>query len=142
MHTNYDNKKRKKICKTTSHTTIKISFILYITLIFSNFNLIAQEVANLSFRDTTLTVEERVEHLLNILTLEEKLSMLDHTNPAIEHLGIDEYNWWNEALHGLARKGKATSFPQAIGLAATLLKTLLSIENLLKIKWIYIFKSY
>lgn len=122
------------ICKTTSHTTIKISFILYITLIFSNFNLTAQEVANLSFRDTTLTVEERVEHLLNILTLEEKLSMLDHTNPAIERLGIDEYNWWNEALHGLARKGKATSFPQAIGLAATLLKTLLSIENLLKIK--------
>lgn len=130
------------ICKTTSHTTIKISFILYITLIFSNFNLTAQEVANLSFRDTTLTVEERVEHLLNILTLEEKLSMLDHTNPAIERLGIDEYNWWNEALHGLARKGKATSFPQAIGLAATLLKTLLSIENLLKIKWIYIFKGY
>ena len=132
----------QNICKTTSHTTIKISFILYITLIFSNFNLTAQEVANLSFRDTTVTVEERVEHLLNILTLEEKLSMLDHTNPAIERLGIDEYNWWNEALHGLARKGKATSFPQAIGLAATLLKTLLSIENLLKIKWIYIFKGY
>lgn len=132
----------QNICKTTSHTTIKISFILYITLIFSNFNLTAQEVANLSFRDTTLTVEERVEHLLNILTLEEKLSMLDHTNPAIERLGIDEYNWWNEALHGLARKGKATSFPQAIGLAATLLKTLLSIDNLLKIKWIYIFKGY
>lgn len=132
----------QNICKTTSHTTIKISFILYITLIFSNFNLTAQEVANLSFRDTTLTVEERVEHLLNILTLEEKLSMLDHTNPAIERMGIDEYNWWNEALHGLARKGKATSFPQAIGLAATLLKTLLSIENLLKIKWIYIFKGY
>lgn len=132
----------QNICKTTSHTTIKISFILYITLIFSNFNLTAQEVANLSFRDTTLTVEERVEHLMNILTLEEKLSMLDHTNPAIERLGIDEYNWWNEALHGLARKGKATSFPQAIGLAATLLKTLLSIENLLKIKWIYIFKGY
>lgn len=83
----------QNICKTTSHTTIKISFILYITLIFSNFNLTAQEVANLSFRDTTLTVEERVEHLLNILTLEEKLSMLDHTNPAIERLGIDEYNW-------------------------------------------------
>lgn len=132
----------QNICKTTSHTTIKISFILYITLIFSNFNLTAQEVANLSFRDTTLTVEERVEHLLNILTLEEKLSMLDHTNPEIERLGIDEYNWWNEALHGLARKGKATSFPQAIGLAATLLKTLLSIENLLKIKCIYIFKGY
>lgn len=132
----------QNICKTTSHTTIKISFILYITLIFSNFNLTAQEVANLSFRDTTLTVEERVEHLLNILTLEEKLSMLDHTNPAIERMGIDEYNWWNEALYGLARKGKATYFPQAIGLAATLLKTLLSIENLLKIKWIYIFKSY
>lgn len=132
----------QNICKTTSHTTIKISFILYITLIFSNFNLTAQEVANLSFRDTTLTVEERVEHLLNILTLEEKLSMLDHTNPAIERLGIDEYNWWNEALHGLARKGKATSFPQAIGLAATLLKTLLSIENLLKIRWIYILKGY
>lgn len=109
----------QNICKTTSYTTVKISFILYIILIFSNFNLTTQEVANLSFRDTTLTVEERVEHLLNILTLDEKLSMLDHTNPAIERLGIEEYNWWNEALHGLARKGKATSFPQAIGLAAT-----------------------
>lgn len=115
-------KREKKMQNSTIITTgkaIKKSFMLSILLVFNNLNISAQETIDFAFRDTTLTIEERVEHLLNTLTLDEKISMLDHTNPAIERLGIEEYNWWNEALHGLARKGKATSFPQAIGLAAT-----------------------
>ena len=53
------------------------------------------------------------------MTLEEKIRQMLHEAPAIERLGIPEYNWWNECLHGVARAGVATVFPQAIGLAAT-----------------------
>jgi beta-glucosidase len=53
------------------------------------------------------------------MTLEEKVSQMLHEAPAVERLGIPEYNWWNECLHGVARAGVATVFPQAIGLAAT-----------------------
>lgn len=71
------------------------------------------------FRNPDLPIEERVENLLGLLTTEEKISQMMNTTPAIERLGIPEYDWWNEALHGVARAGKATVFPQAIGLAAT-----------------------
>ena len=60
------------------------------------------------------------------MTNDEKLSQLVFDSPAIERLGINEYNWWNEALHGVARAGTATVFPQAIGLAATFDPELLS----------------
>lgn len=69
--------------------------------------------------DETLPVEERVELLLGELTLYEKISQLWYDNPAISRLNIPEYNWWNEALHGVARSARATVFPQTIGLAAT-----------------------
>ena len=59
------------------------------------------------------------EELVGRMTLEEKASQLRFDAPAIERLGIPEYNWWNEALHGIARGGTATVFPQAIGLAAS-----------------------
>ncbi|MCR4607496.1 MAG: glycoside hydrolase family 3 protein, partial [Oscillospiraceae bacterium] len=59
------------------------------------------------------------EELVSRMTLEEKASQLRFDAPAVERLGIPEYNWWNEALHGIARGGTATVFPQAIGLAAT-----------------------
>lgn len=77
----------------------------------------AQEAAK--FRDTKLSFEERARDLVSRMTLEEKVSQLGHTADAIERLGIPEYNWWNEGLHGVARAGIATVFPQAIGLAAT-----------------------
>ena len=64
-------------------------------------------------------LDARVRDLLGRLTLEEKVSQLLYTSAAIPRLGIPEYNWWNEALHGVARAGRATVFPQAIGLAAT-----------------------
>lgn len=57
--------------------------------------------------------------LVEQMTPEEMISQLLYNSPAIERLGINEMNWWNEALHGVARAGTATVFPQAIGLAAT-----------------------
>lgn len=60
----------------------------------------------------------RAKELVASMTLEERASQLTYNSPAIERLGIPAYNWWNEALHGVARAGTATSFPQAIGLAA------------------------
>jgi len=63
--------------------------------------------------------EKRIQDLISKMTLEEKVSQLVHTSPAIPKLGIHEYNWWNECLHGVARAGLATVFPQAIALAAT-----------------------
>ena len=64
------------------------------------------------------TAEEKARALVARMTLREKVSQLRFDSPAIERLGIPAYNWWNEALHGVARGGTATSFPQAIGLAA------------------------
>ena len=63
--------------------------------------------------------EACAKKLIDEMTLEEKVSQLDDRSPAIERLGIGAYNWWNEALHGVARAGLATVFPQAIALAAT-----------------------
>ncbi len=74
---------------------------------------------NEKFRDCSLSIEERAQDLLNTLTLEEKISLLGYNSPAIDRLQIPAYNWWNEGLHGVARAGQATVFPQAIGLAAT-----------------------
>lgn len=71
------------------------------------------------FQNPDLPVEQRVDDLVNRMTLEEKVSQMMHGAPAIERLDIPAYNWWNECLHGVARAGSATVFPQAIGLAAT-----------------------
>ncbi len=71
------------------------------------------------WNDPSLPPEDRADDLIPRLTLEEKAGQLLHESPAIERLGIPRYNWWNECLHGVARAGKATVFPQAIALAAT-----------------------
>src|SRR5690554_3557610 len=71
------------------------------------------------FRDPTRTMEERVVDLLDKLTIEEKISQMVYNSSAIPRLGIPEYNWWNECLHGVGRAGIATVFPQAIGIAAS-----------------------
>ena len=62
---------------------------------------------------------KRAEELVLKMTLEERASQLKYDAPAIPRLGIPAYNWWNEALHGVARAGQATIFPQAIGLGAS-----------------------
>ncbi len=70
------------------------------------------------YLDTSLSAQERAEALTDELTTEEQAAQLRYDAPAVERLGIPAYNWWNEGLHGLARSGTATMFPQAIGLAA------------------------
>jgi beta-glucosidase len=75
--------------------------------------------APLPFQDPDLPLEARLDDLLPRLTLEEKAWQMVHESPAIPRLGIPAYNWWNECLHGVARAGIATVFPQAIALAAT-----------------------
>lgn len=72
-----------------------------------------------AYLDESLKDEERVKDLVSRMTLEEKASQLRYNAPAIKRLGIPFYNWWNEALHGVARAGAATVFPQPIGLAAS-----------------------
>jgi beta-glucosidase len=73
----------------------------------------------LPFRDPSLPIPQRVADLISRMTLEEKCGMVIMKTPGIPRLGIPAYEWWSECLHGVARAGKATSFPQAIGLAAT-----------------------
>jgi len=71
------------------------------------------------YQDPSRPLETRIEDLLSRMTPHEKMRQLHYQSPAIEHLGVPAYNWWNECLHGVARNGKATVFPQAINLAAT-----------------------
>jgi len=71
------------------------------------------------WRDADRSIDSRAADLVAHLTLEEKVAQLGNAAPAIPRLGIPAYDWWNEALHGVARAGRATVFPQAIGLAAT-----------------------
>ena len=75
--------------------------------------------ADFPFQNPSLPIEQRVADLVGRLTPEEKVSQMTMTAAAIPRLGIPEYTWWNEGLHGVARSGYATVFPQAIGLAAT-----------------------
>ena len=79
----------------------------------------AQTQSPPSYKNPNLPIETRVNDLVSRMTLEEKVSQMMNAAPAIERLGIPAYDWWNEALHGVARAGYATVFPQAIGLAAT-----------------------
>ena len=77
---------------------------------------LAQQAA---YQNTALPFEQRAADLVSRMTLEEKVSQMKDVAPGIERLGVPAYNWWNEALHGVARSGLATVFPQAIGFAAT-----------------------
>ncbi len=78
------------------------------------------------FQDPKLSVEERATDLVNQMTLAEKVSQMRYDAPAIERLGVPAYNWWNECLHGVARAGEATVFPQAIGMGATFNESLIN----------------
>ena len=91
-----------------------ISFLLFVALfLFTGCN------NQPAYKNTNLSPEKRTEALLKELTLEEKVSLMMDTSQPVERLGIKKYNWWNEALHGIARNGLATVFPMPIGLAAT-----------------------
>lgn len=75
--------------------------------------------ANAPYLNPSLPLDQRLNDLISRMTLEEKVSQMMNAAPAIPRLGIAEYDWWNEALHGVAFSGVATVFPQAIGLGAT-----------------------
>jgi beta-glucosidase len=81
------------------------------------------------WRDPSQPVERRVDDLVSRLTLEEKAAQMQDATPGIPRLGIAPYSFWNEALHGVARAGEATVFPQAIGIAATWDKGLIRAEG-------------
>lgn len=101
-------------------------FILIIFLTADAFTVSAQQsTVTFPFRNPSLPLEERVNDLLTRMTLQEKADQLLYTAPAIPHLGIPSYNWWNEALHGVARSGYATVFPQSITIANSWDETLL-----------------
>jgi len=71
------------------------------------------------YQDPSAPLDQRVDDLISRMTLEEKAGQMMNDAPAIDRLGVPAYNWWNECLHGVGRAGRATVFPQAIGLAAT-----------------------
>ena len=94
------------------------------------------------YRDMTAPMHDRIMDLLGRMTIEEKVSMMTNTAPAIPRLGIDKYYHGNEALHGIVRPGKFTVFPQAIGMAATwnpdlLFRVTTAISDEARGKWNY-----
>ena len=107
------------ICKTCNIKSV-IKYISYsfcsLLLVTNITKAVAQQYP---FQNKSLPTESRIKDLISRLTLDEKVHEMLYNAPAIDRLGIPEYNWWNEALHGVGRSGRATVFPQAIGLAAT-----------------------
>jgi beta-glucosidase len=81
------------------------------------------------YRDPGVSIEKRVDDLVGRMTLEEKVRQMQNDAPAIPRLSVPAYEYWSEALHGVARAGEATMFPQAIGMAATWDSTLLHAEG-------------
>jgi beta-glucosidase len=105
--------------KTTNGKVLKRGLLVFVQIFC--FGLIAsgQQTWEFPYQNPDLSVEMRVNDLVNRMTTDEKISQMMNTAPAIERLGIPAYDWWNECLHGVGRAGVATVFPQAIGLAAT-----------------------
>ncbi|MEN9382180.1 MAG: hypothetical protein RI940_1061 [Bacteroidota bacterium] len=98
---------------------MKNKFILGVCLLtFIVSNLFAQ-AQSFPFQNKNLSIDQRIKDLVGRMTLEEKVNEMLYNAPGVKRLGVPEYNWWNEALHGVGRSGRATIFPQAIGLAAT-----------------------
>lgn len=95
------------------------SYLLPSILLASFFGYGQQSGSKPSYRDSSLPMEQRVKDLVSRMTLDEKAQQLVNTAPAIPRLGVPAYDFWSEGLHGVARSGYATLFPQAIGMAAT-----------------------
>lgn len=93
--------------------------VLIIALLFGSMSTGSSGQATPPYKNPALPIEKRVDDLVSRMTLEEKVSQMMNGAAAINRLDVPEYEWWNEALHGVARAGFATVFPQAIGLAAT-----------------------
>ena len=96
---------------------MKRLFLLTVLCIF--LGLLAKSQYIFPYQNPELSTNERVQDLLSHMSIEEKIDQLLYTSPAIERLGIPQYNWWNECLHGVARAGIATVFPQSLTLASS-----------------------
>lgn len=96
-----------------------VALLLTLLLLWPATRTFAQSAPKFMYQDPNLPVEQRVDLLVSEMTLEEKISQMLHTAPAIPRLGVPAYNWWNEALHGVARAGYATVFPQSITIAGS-----------------------
>jgi beta-glucosidase len=96
----------------------RFSFALTV-LLSLNLAVSGQQKYEFPFLNPDLTLSARVEDIVGRMTIDEKISQMMNTAPAIDRLAIPAYDWWNECLHGVARAGLATVFPQAIGLGAT-----------------------
>jgi beta-glucosidase len=106
----------------------KLFLITALVLLTSVFQLKAID----NWKNTTLSFGERTNDLISRLTIEEKTQLMRYDSPAVARLGIPAYNWWNECLHGVARSGLATVFPEAIGMAAMWDKDLMfSVANVI-----------
>ena len=101
-------------CRFLMHSLLKLSCSF--GLLCASAALSAQ--APMPFTDANLPMQQRVDDLVSRMTLEEKVSEMINTSAAIPRLNVPAYDWWNEGLHGVARSGYATLFPQAIGMAA------------------------
>jgi beta-glucosidase len=106
-----------EMCARRILSSVFVSVLL--TVVAAGQNRTSRPVRPFPFQNPALPLEQRVDDLVSRMTLEEKTGQMLYNAPAIRRLGIPEYNWWGEALHGVARAGQATVFPQAIGLAAT-----------------------
>ncbi|HEY4300414.1 MAG TPA: glycoside hydrolase family 3 C-terminal domain-containing protein [Candidatus Didemnitutus sp.] len=89
------------------------------TVLLATCGLPAESANPPPYLDPSRPIEARVDDLVGRLTLDEKASLMQNATPGVPRLGIPKYDWWSEALHGVANAGHATVFPQAIGLAAT-----------------------
>src|SRR6202453_4944242 len=95
------------------------AFLLVLLLAFQLPMAATAQTHLLPYQDSSLSPEQRAADLVSRMTLEEKAAQSINTAPAIPHLGVPAYDYWSEGLHGIARSGYATLFPQAIGMAAT-----------------------
>ena len=111
------------VAKTNMMNYIQKQFWLYLLLVgfpvLSGYSLLYASNNHKIYLDPSYDFETRADDLVSRMTLEEKISQLGDRAAAIDRLGIPQYNWWNECLHGVARAGVATVFPQPIGMAAS-----------------------
>ena len=98
---------------------MKTNILLYISAILLSVSTLTPSLAQPIFTDASRSNRERAEDIVKHMTLREKVSLMVYDSPAVERLGIKKYNWWNEALHGIARNGNATVFPMPIAMASS-----------------------
>ncbi|HEY0246330.1 MAG TPA: glycoside hydrolase family 3 C-terminal domain-containing protein [Mucilaginibacter sp.] len=101
--------------------TNKLTLLLLVVLLLPTLALVTKKKYQYKFQDPSLSIEDRVNDLVAQMTLDEKVNQMINRAPAIERLGVPAFDWWNEALHGVARatKFRTTVYPQAVGNAAT-----------------------